>query len=291
MVTMRPAIQLYSLREMDEPLPEILRQVAAAGFEGVEFADRVHDADTAAVAEALAETGLEPVGAHVSLSDLEHSEPELLEQYDAIGCRTLVVPHLSSSSIRTARRLDELGDRLDRVAKRLAEDGFEVSYHNQYQDFTRPVASRVVSGFIDASAVPVAGEYGVELVYNGVKDAVRNPSLDGTKFGRLAAGTDPSLVSFEVDVGWVTAAGFDPDAVLDALDHPVWSLHLNDVAEEEGEYASTRPGSGIVDFEAAATTARRHGVEWLVYEHDDPADPAATIEHGADAVIPLTVEN
>jgi len=288
----RPAIQLYSLREIDESLPAILRRVAAAGFEGVEFADRIHDADTAAVAAALAETGLEPVGAHVSFSALEDGDAALLDQYEAVGYPRLVVPHVSPSSTRTARRLDELAARLERTAERLDGAGFDVSYHNQFQDFARPIESRVLSWVVDADALPIAGEYGVELAYNGLKNAVRSPSIEGTKFGRLVAETDPSLVSFEVDLGWVAAAGYDSDTMLDALDRTAWSLHLNDVApDDEGNYASTEPGSGIVDFEAAAAAARRHGVDWLVYEHDDPEDPVATIEHGADAVLPLTGGN
>jgi len=37
-----------------------------------------------------------------------------------------------------------------------------------------------------------------------------------------------------------------------------------------------------------ATVARHNDVEWLVYEHDDPVDPVATIDHGAEVVVPLS---
>lgn len=285
---MRPAIQLYSVRDVDAPLPEILRMVAAAGFEGVEFAKRLHESDTDAVAAALAETGLEPVGAHVSLSDLETRNPEMLGQFDAIDCRRLVVPHVSPTLMRTDDRIRDLGERLDRTARRLDAEGFELSYHNQYHDFTRPIGSRVLSGVVNASQVPTAGEYAVELVHNRVADTVRRPGVQATKFGKLAAATDPSLLSFEIDVGWVAAGGYDIEDVLESLDHTVWALHMNDVAlTDEGEYESVRPGTGIVGFEAAARAASRHDVEWLIYENDDPDDPVATIEHGADAVLPL----
>jgi len=70
-----------------------------------------------------------------------------------------------------------------------------------------------------------------------------------------------------------------------------WSLHLNDVSrDDQGDYASTEPGSGIVDFEAGAV-AGRHSVDRHVYEHDGPDEPVAMIEHGAGAVLPLTAAN
>jgi len=286
---MRPAIQLYSLREMDASLPEILEQVAAAGFEGVEFATMISDADTEAVAETLEATGLEPIGAHVSLSDLESMDEESIEQFQTLDCHTLVVPHISPTSIRTVQRVTEVGNRLNRTAQQLEREGFELSYHNQFHDFTRPIGSRVLSQVVEADAVPTAGEYGIELVHGRVSDTVRRASFDGTKLGHLTAVTNADLVSYELDVGWVSAGGYDPEEVLQAIDNPVWSLHLNDVAQNgSGDFESTRPGRGIVDFDHAAAAADRHGVEWLIYENDDPDDPEATIEHGADAVVPLT---
>ncbi len=40
-------------------------------------------------------------------------------------------------------------------------------------------------------------------------------------------------------------------------------------------------GEGDVDMQACADAAREADVEWLIYEHDMPDDPAASIETGA----------
>lgn len=58
----RPGIQLYTLRDVDLPLPEILDLVADAVFGGVEFAYRVARAGTDEVRSALDETGLDVAG-------------------------------------------------------------------------------------------------------------------------------------------------------------------------------------------------------------------------------------
>jgi hypothetical protein len=37
-------------------------------------------------------------------------------------------------------------------------------------------------------------------------------------------------------------------------------------------------GEVDVDMDACAEAARRPGVDWLAYEHEDPVDPAASLD-------------
>jgi sugar phosphate isomerase/epimerase len=67
----------------------------------------------------------------------------------------------------------------------------------------------------------------------------------------LLKGTDPSLVTFEMDVGWVTAAGHDPFALLKK--HPA-SLHPDarqgHQGHDQGQFRPaqdpTEVGSGMI---------------------------------------------
>jgi sugar phosphate isomerase/epimerase len=45
----------------------------------------------------------------------------------------------------------------------------------------------------------------------------------------LLKGTDPSLVTFEMDAGWVTAAGHDPFAMLKKHPGRFTQMHVKDI--------------------------------------------------------------
>lgn len=62
---MQTGINLFTLRDVDEPLPQVLERVAQAGYDGVEFLHRLPEADIDAVVETLEQTGLTVPGAHL----------------------------------------------------------------------------------------------------------------------------------------------------------------------------------------------------------------------------------
>jgi len=68
---MQTAIQLYTVRDVEKPLPEIIADVGEADFDGVEFAYRVEDADRDAVRTALDDAGLQAASAHIGIDAIE----------------------------------------------------------------------------------------------------------------------------------------------------------------------------------------------------------------------------
>jgi len=56
-------------------------------------------------------------------------------------------------------------------------------------------------------------------------------------------------------------------------------IHMKDMTAD-GEFAEI--GEGVVDMAGCAAAAADAGGEWLIYEHDEPADPAASIDAGAE---------
>lgn len=303
----RPAIQLYSVRDLDEPLANVIRRVADAGFQGVEFATRLSDDNASDVAAALDETGLEAVGAHVPLRAFDGDLDPLLSRYKTVGCRALAVPHLPASHYRTKRRVHAIATRLDDLGARLDDRGFRLLYHNQHHDFA-PLAGETLLGRALTVVHPHASTFpqgipGTVLRLGGqLSDAVfarrylqpydaTSFPLKRTAYAELVTATDPSLVEFEPDVGAATVAGRSPLGLLDSLADRLSRVHLKDVASGParlvGPQNSVEPGTGVVDFRAAAACATRHGAEWLIYECDDPVDALRTLENGANAVVPL----
>jgi sugar phosphate isomerase/epimerase len=91
----------------------------------------------------------------------------------------------------------------------------------------------------------------------------------------LLKGTDPSLVTFEMDVGWVTAAGHDPFAMLKAHPGRFTQMHVKDIkattkANFELKQDPTEVGSGMIDWKKLLPAAYAAGVRGFYYEQEPP---------------------
>ena len=97
------------------------------------------------------------------------------------------------------------------------------------------------------------------------------PDADGTRpFDRLVAGTDPALVSFELDVFWLKRGGEDPLAMIRKMAGRVRLLHLKDYKADGG---MDDVGAGTLDFPALLAAGADVGVEHRFVEHDFPPAP------------------
>lgn len=85
-------------------------------------------------------------------------------------------------------------------------------------------------------------------------------------------------VHFEVDVGWVGVGGTSPVTFLERHADRIPLVHLKDMDYETGE--SVPLGDGDLDVEGVVRAAVEADVDWLIYEHEQPADKAATVELG-----------
>ncbi|MDS0300417.1 sugar phosphate isomerase/epimerase [Halogeometricum sp. S1BR25-6] len=293
--TPRPAIQLYSVRDASGSLPEVIRRVAEAGFEGVEFADRFLEADVEAVAEALSETGVVPVAAHVDLSTVEAAldgNGDLFERLDDVGCDRVVVPHVPARHFRTRWAVRSFSYRIADVAHELDARDVDLGYHTIRHDL-HPMVPRAIGTLFEKTPLPHAvadlGTRGLARLRGADPrfDASEIPSDSG--YWNLIARTTPDDLFFEVDVGEVAAAGFDPAAAIELASGRVPLVHVRDVAPTGrfGSFESADPGRGVVDFASVARAARESGTEWLVYEHDDPTDAYEAMRDGAELLADL----
>jgi sugar phosphate isomerase/epimerase len=101
------------------------------------------------------------------------------------------------------------------------------------------------------------------------------PLGSSTGLAQLIENTDPALVTFEMDAGWVVAAGADPVALLAAHPRRFSAMHVKDVK------ASTRPnfslqqdpcevGQGIIDWNTLLAKAYRANVHQFYVEQEPP---------------------
>jgi len=194
------------------------------------------------VAEALADTGMTATAAHVADDRIERSTEEVVAACDRVDCATVVVPYLDESHFVDRDAVAETADRLETLADLLEPHGMRLCYHNHDHEFVSPRETEGRSAF--------------EILVEETDDAV----------------------GFELDLGWANAAGYDPTELLRRFGDRIPLVHLKDVSRD-GEPVEL--GDGVLDVPACVDAAREAGVEAIVYEHDAPEDPIASLAHGA----------
>ena len=122
---------------------------------------------------------------------------------------------------------------------------------------------------------------GKALEQHGLRFGYHNHNVElaplgtGTGLAELIRGTDPAFVTFEMDAGWVVAAGADPLALLAAYPGRFSAMHVKDVK------AGTRPnfglqmdpcevGQGIIDWKALLLKAHASHVRQFYVEQEPP---------------------
>jgi sugar phosphate isomerase/epimerase len=128
----------------------------------------------------------------------------------------------------------------------------------------------------------VARKFGMKvLIHNHTGEFEKLTDSPRTTFDILLEETDPSLVTFQLDLGWTYIAGVDPIALIKA--HPgrfeLW--HVKDVFGLKTVNASLGPnarvssmalvpvGTGHIDFKPVFAHAARAGLKHFVIEQDN----------------------
>jgi sugar phosphate isomerase/epimerase len=144
---------------------------------------------------------------------------------------------------------------------------------------------------------------GAALKREGLKLGYHNHNVELTELGSQTAldvlieNTDPALVCFEMDVGWVAAGGGEPIRLLRSHPHRFRLMHIKDLK------ASTIPntafkmdpadvGSGALDWKAILPVGYEVGVRYYYVEQEPPfAEPrmqAARTDYEYLARLPAT---
>jgi len=187
---MQTAIQLYSLREIDESVLDIIARVGETSFDGVEFAYRVNEEPAEDVRQALDDAGLVASSAHVGIEAIEDDLDGVIEAAETLGYDDIVVPWLDPEHFETVEAVEASAERLSELAEAVAEHGMQLHYHNHDQEFAE--------------------------------------TDEGIAFHLLAELASDDLM-FEVDAGWALAGGVDPVELLHDYGDRISLVHFKDV--------------------------------------------------------------
>jgi sugar phosphate isomerase/epimerase len=233
-------IQLYTLRSaMAEDLEGTIERVAEIGYGEVEFAG-YFDRTPAQVRAVLDRVGLKAPATHLGIEQVRDNLDATIESARTIGIQWLVVPSLPGS-MRNVDGYREAAAILNLAGERAKAAGIGVGFHNHDVEF-RPVDGRVPMDI-------------------------------------LIEETDPDLVTFELDLYWISRAGRDPLEYLNAHPGRFTMVHVKDM-DASDEMRMVDPGEGIIDFPAIHAARERAGIRHWFVEHDRPADAWQTARTG-----------
>jgi sugar phosphate isomerase/epimerase len=232
-------LELYSVREeLPKDYAGTLKKVAALGYREVEAAGFFgHSA--AEVKQAMSDAGLRCVSAHYPSDQLSTKLDEILDFHKTLGAEYIVCsyPGHKNPPAPGAEHSFSLEDwrwnaeQFNHYGKKVKAAGFRFGYHNHTPEF---------------------------VVVDGV-----------TPYDELMRLTDPALVTFEMDCGWVVVGGGDPVALLKKYSNRVSMLHVKDFQPGVTPPHAAQLGQGRIDYKPIFAAAKSAHIKHYFVEQEE----------------------
>ena len=227
-------LQLFTVRDsLSKDLAGTLKQVAAAGYTGIEIFGPYGTQIYQQHRPLLAELHLSVLGGHILLDTVQDEArlTQTVREYAEMGAKHLALAWLQPElrgGLESYRKVAALCNRAGEIAK---AHGVAFAYHNHDFEF--------------------------KLVEDG-----------RTAHQVLLDESDPANLKVELDAFWVQKAGLDPVQVLNRLGSRVSILHAKDMTRDDKRTFEI-VGDGQLDFTALFAAADKIGVDWYVVEQDE----------------------
>lgn len=233
-------LQLYSVRNLlPRDFDGTLKQPYKMDYRVVEAAGYFNKS-SADWNQSMKAAGLRCISSHHILADLKTKLSELIDYGKAIGLEYMICSWAGMH--RNPARKGELdlddwrwvADQFNEIGQKVTAAGIRFGYHNHTIEFK--AENRVLY------------------------------------FDELLKRTDPKYVVFEMDCGWVVAAGFNPVEWLSKTPERFPLLHVKDMAKDTGgQWHSVVLGTGVIDYHPifkAATGLRQYFIEQEEFKGD-----------------------
>lgn len=239
---------------------ETLRKVADLGYRAIEISQvAMTPANVTQMRRAQDELGVKVAALSASLTapvgrpgdSLTDSYDKILGDCRALGTSILRIGMLPFDAMTSLGRVLDFARRTNEVARRLADDGVDLHYHNHHVEFAR-FDGRTMLDLIAETAPDVGLELDVHWIHRGGLDPVR---VLAQYAGRVRL---VHLKDYRIDPL--------PDSALDLLaagDFPGFMTAFTGIVQ----FAEV--GQGTLDWPAIMDQAIDSGAEYLLVEQDD----------------------
>ena len=236
----RIGVQLYTVRDamQKDGVEATLARIAKLGFREVEFAG-YFGRTGAQIRSALKANGLTSPSTHISLDQLKAADfPKLVETAVTIGHKWINLAWLAPPDRGSVEKYNAHADALLAAQAIASKAGITMAYHNHDFEFE-----------------PLGSTNGYEIL------------LDRTK---------ASGIQFEMDLYWMSVAGKDPVSYWTRFPGRFPMVHVKDNAGPPSN--EMRPvGAGTINWVALFEKRAAAGIKHFYVEHDNPADPWASL--------------
>jgi sugar phosphate isomerase/epimerase len=232
-------LQLYTVRDQCvKDFEGTIKQIAAIGYKEVEVYD-FYGKTAAEARKLLDDNGLKAPSGHWLLPVFQHKLEKSIEDAKTIGCDYMVMPIVEKPADRkTLDQYKRLAASYNKFGEACKKAGIQFAYHNHNYEF-QTIGGKLV-------------------------------------FDYLLAELDPELVKFELDCFWVTHAGHDPVALIEAHPGRFPMLHIKDLKAGNPDATELDPrvglfaevGSGTINWKPIFEAARKSGLKHYFVEQD-----------------------
>ena len=246
-------LQLYTVRdEIYKNVPDTIAKVAEAGYNSVELfgysKGKFFGLTPAEYLAIIKRHALRTPSGHYDMKDfLSKGDDDQLKRTVAdaakMGHDFFVVPYLTDDQRTGLDDYKKLALKLNRAGEEVKKAGMSLAYHNhnfEFQDWG-------------------GGKTGFEIF---VKE------------------TDPALVSFEMDIYWVTRAGRNPITLIKENPNRIKMWHIKDMRVKQtasfdtgGDQAFTEVGTGVIDYREIFKYRKESGLRYFFVEQDHTSLP------------------
>jgi sugar phosphate isomerase/epimerase len=245
----RVGLQLYSVRDlMKADLPGTVARVAAIGYKEVEFAG-YFGRTPAQIREIVRQNGLTSPSSHLSFDSLTNGWQKQLDDAKAAGHEWVTIAYIAEEKRRTLDDWKRIAELFNSAAAQAKSADLHFAYHNH-----------------DFEIRPIDGTRPLDL---------------------LLTSTDPKLVDFEMDLYWVVFGGGNPIDFFNQYPKRFKMVHVKDSAGPP-DNKMVDVGQGKIDFRSIFAQSEKAGIEHYFVEHDQPANPIATITNSFNYLHNLT---
>ncbi len=238
-----PGLQLYTLRNLARnDLASTLAAAAKAGYKEIEFAG-YYGHPPSVVRRMLDDNGLVSPSSHISMEQLGPIFEVAVEDAQTLGQKYLTCSWIDAK-YRTADGYKAVAAMFNEAGLMARGDNRHFAFHNNAYEFT-PLPG---------------GSSGMDILM------------------RECHAED---LAIEADVFWMRTAGQNPLDWFARYPGRFHMLHLKDMGPPP-EKAMVDVGAGTIDWKPLLTAGQKAGAVHFFVEHDEPADPLASIRNSLE---------
>lgn len=221
---------LYTVRqEMTKDPVGTLKAVAETGYNWIEAADYsnglFYGMKPADFKKAVQDNGMEFISSHNAIN--ESNADKMIADCKEAGLKYLILPSFSGEFGFNIDDFKKAADFMNKAGEKCKNGGLRFGYHNHFKEFKK------VHG---------------QVIYD-----------------ILVKNTDPSLVTFEIDLCWITKGGQNPVNYFKKFPGRFEIWHVKDLSKDKNDATL---GEGTINFKPIFAAAKSSGMKYFFVEQD-----------------------